>query len=208
MRLPAMDETARTDAVDLVFSLRGEAIFPDYADALSRAVSATLGWIAGEQGAGIHPIRGAAESGDRLMLSRRAQLVLRLPAARIDDARILSGSRLVLGGDVEVGEGVVRPLAPYHVLYSPFVTTGHDNEQDFLAAATQLVAAASIECKLIVGKRREAAYQTSYINGHSLMLHGLSPEHSLLVQSIGVGKHRLLGCGVFVPHKSIAPVGA
>lgn len=203
-----MDEAARTDVVDLAFTLRGEAIFPDYADSLARAVSSALGWIEGEQRAGIHPIRGATESGDRLMLSRRAQLVLRLPAARIDEARTLSGSRLELGGDVEVGESVVRPLSPYHVLYSPFVTTGHEDEQDFLAAATQLVAAASIECKLIVGKRRAAAYKTSYINGHSLMLHGLSPEHSLLVQSIGVGEHRLLGCGVFVPHKSIAAVGA
>lgn len=203
-----MDEAARVDVVDLVFSLRGEAIVPDYADVLFRAVSGALGWIASEPRAGIHPIRGATESGDRLMLSRRARLVLRLPSARIDEARILSGSRFELGGDVEVGEGVVRPLAHYHVLYSPFVTTGHDNEQDFVAEATRLVAAASIECKLIVGKRREAAYQTSYVNGHSLMLHGLSPEHSLLVQSVGVGKHRLLGCGVFVPHKSIAPVGA
>lgn len=203
-----MDEAPRTDVVDLVFSLRGEAIVPDYAEALARAVSGVLTWIAEEQRAGIHPLRGTTESGDRLMLSRRAQLVLRLPDARIDEARMLSGSRLELGGKVEVGEGVVRPLAPYHVLYSPFVSTGDDNERDLLAAATQLVAAASIECKLIVGKRREAAYQTSYINGHSLMLHGLSPEHSLLVQSIGVGKHRLLGCGVFVPHKSIAPVAA
>jgi CRISPR-associated protein Cas6 len=208
MRPPVMDEAPRTDVVDLVFSLRGEAIVPDYADALARAVSSVLGWIVEEQRVGIHPVRGVTESGDRLMLSRRAQLVLRLPAARIDEARILSGSRLELGGEIEVGESVTRLLSPYHVLYSPFVTTGHDNEQEFLTAATQLVAAASIECKLIVGKRREAAYHTSYINGHSLMLHGLSPEHSLLVQSIGVGKHRLLGCGVFVPHKSIAPVAA
>ncbi|PIV74684.1 MAG: hypothetical protein COW56_04530, partial [Rhodocyclales bacterium CG17_big_fil_post_rev_8_21_14_2_50_68_7] len=42
--------------------------------------------------------------------------------------------------------------------------------------------------------------------GFGLMLHGLSPEDSLRMQSSGLGTNRTLGCGIFIPHKSIAPV--
>jgi CRISPR-associated protein Cas6 len=202
-----MDEAPVSDVADVVFALRGQAIALDYAYALSETVARVLDWISSEPHAGIHPIRGATVSGDVLVLSKRAQLVLRLPQSRIEAARALQGVRMDLGGAVEVGDGSIRALAPYPVLYSHFVTTGHDSEQEFLAEATRLITAASIECKLIVGKRRVAACGAACISGYSLMLHGLSPAHSLQAQSSGVGRHHLLGCGVFVPHKSIAPVG-
>jgi hypothetical protein len=40
------------------------------------------------------------------------------------------------------------------------------------------------------------------------MLSGLNAAQSLRVLRQGVGPHRLLGCGLFVPHKSAAAVGA
>jgi len=42
----------------------------------------------------------------------------------------------------------------------------------------------------------------------SLMLHALPEEQSLRLQRCGLGPHRLLGCGIFVPHKSAAAVGS
>ncbi|MCK7502180.1 MAG: hypothetical protein MZW92_78915 [Comamonadaceae bacterium] len=62
-------------------------------------------------------------------------------------------------------------------------------------------------CKLIVGKRRGASADAARISGFSLMLHGLSAGHSLQVQGVGLGCNRMLGCGIFVPHKTIAAVG-
>ncbi|MEK7361238.1 MAG: type I-MYXAN CRISPR-associated protein Cas6/Cmx6, partial [Pseudomonadota bacterium] len=35
-----------------------------------------------------------------------------------------------------------------------------------------------------------------------------SPEHSLRMQATGLGAERKLGCGLFIPHKSAAAVGA
>ena len=40
------------------------------------------------------------------------------------------------------------------------------------------------------------------------MLHDLKLEQSALLQQVGLGEHRKLGCGIFVPHKSIAAVAA
>jgi len=39
-----------------------------------------------------------------------------------------------------------------------------------------------------------------------LMLHDVPPHKSLQIQDEGMGRNRLLGCGIFIPHKSIAPV--
>jgi CRISPR-associated protein Cas6 len=203
-----MDEAVHSDVVDVAFSVRGEAVDPDYAYALLQAVSRVLAWIAHEPRAGIHPLKGATASGERLVLARRAQLVLRLPRERVAEASALRGSRFDLGGQVEVGEAAVRELTPYPVLYSHFVSMGIDAEEDFVLEAARLVTAARIECKLIVGKRRQARSGEGRVSGYSLMLHGLSAAHSLQAQGAGLGGNRMLGCGIFVPHKSIAPVGA
>jgi hypothetical protein len=40
------------------------------------------------------------------------------------------------------------------------------------------------------------------------MLHALPAEQSLRLQKRGLRPHRLMGCGIFVPHKSAAAVGA
>jgi CRISPR-associated protein Cas6 len=202
-----MTESAGSDVVDVVFALRGESIAPDHAFALRDAVLRVLTWMGELSDAGIHPIKGVTPSGERLVVSRRALLMLRLPRARAEAASALSGVTLDLGGTIEVGAATVRELAPYPVLYSHFADMGCDPEDEFVAEAARLVAAAGIEGKLIVGKRHAARSGATCVSGYSLMLHGLSAAHSLQLQESGLGSNRMLGCGIFVPHKSIAAVG-
>jgi hypothetical protein len=38
------------------------------------------------------------------------------------------------------------------------------------------------------------------------MLHGLPIEYAIRVQQVGIGNERKLGCGIFIPHKSINAV--
>jgi CRISPR/Cas system CSM-associated protein Csm4 (group 5 of RAMP superfamily) len=38
------------------------------------------------------------------------------------------------------------------------------------------------------------------------MLADLKPEESLRLQQQGLGPHRLMGCGIFIPHKGIDAV--
>lgn len=202
-----MSEFEASAFVDVAFALRGEAIDPDHAFALRDAVLGVLGWLQSATGAGIHPLKGITPSGDRLVLARRAQLTLRLPRDRAAAASDLSGTTLDLGGAVEVGGVTVRELAPYPVLYSSFVDMGCGPEGEFVAAATRWVAEAGVDAKLIVGRHHAARSAGTCVSGYSLMLHGLTPEHSLRMQEMGLGANRMLGCGIFVPHKSIAAVG-
>jgi len=60
-----------------------------------------------------------------------------------------------------------------------------------------------IDSRFICGRRQSVRTPDGLVSGFSLMLHGLPVEHSLLVQQLGLGKHRKMGCGIFIPHKSI-----
>ncbi|MDH3609566.1 MAG: hypothetical protein OEQ24_10045 [Gammaproteobacteria bacterium] len=41
----------------------------------------------------------------------------------------------------------------------------------------------------------------------SLMIDGLKIEESIYLQQRGLGEGRLVGCGLFMPHKGIEAVG-
>jgi CRISPR-associated protein Cas6 len=76
-----------------------------------------------------------------------------------------------------------------------------------MAETAAALRALETPCKLVCGKRQSFAAGRREIVGFSLMLHDLKPEHSLRVQQLGLGDDRMLGCGIFVPHRSAAAVG-
>lgn len=193
---------------DLSFPVRGEAIARDYARSLDRALCLALDWLEAEEEAGVHPIKGLAETAGRMLVSRRTRIVLRLPAHRLEAAARLAGARFDLGGPVELGEPVVRELVPYPVVYARLVSVGCEDELMFQAEVCRQVTQAGVKCEMIVGRRRELGSGEIRCMGFGLMLHGLSPEHSISIQAHGLGANRRLGCGIFVPHKTIAAVSA
>jgi CRISPR-associated protein Cas6 len=194
-------------SVDLAFGLRGESIRADYRWALYEALRGVFEWLEDEPLAGIHPLKGLFGMGERAGLSRRTKLVLRLPRGRIEQAGTLAGRRLPLDGELQVGDPMVRELPGYPVLYAGLVCLGTSDELAFHARLSAAVKRAEVKCEPIVGKSREIGAGETRCGGFSVMLHGLAPEDSLRIQASGLGEHRKLGCGIFVPHKSIAPVG-
>lgn len=194
--------------VDLVFPARGEFILREYAALLMEQLCARLDCLREEPAAGIHPIRGVSESGDRLVLGGRAQVVVRLPERLVPQAERLHGSELDLGGPIVLGRGTVRGLASHPVLYSPCVATGDALEGALLESVERELAKLRVNARVVIGRRREVrGGRGVMLIGYSVLLHGLSAEDSLLMQNRGLGQERKLGCGLFVPHKSIASVG-
>jgi len=194
------------DVVDLVFALRGRAIALDYADRLWEGLRERLQWLDQLELVGVHPLAGVSPGDSELYLTRRARLALRLPAGCGDAAGALTGSRLDLGGEVEVGALTQRSLTPAKALYSSFVTMGESDEQGFMVACREALAVAGIVGHLVCGKARQAVGAQREWRGFSLMLHGLSKVDSLRLQRDGLGDERQRGCGIFVPHKAIAAV--
>ena len=195
------------EIVDVVFALKGQAVAEDYADLLRRALGRALPWLEDDGAAAVHPLAGTSPGQGERYLSKHARLLLRLSADRVEAARALCGRRLDLGGEVEVGGATVRPLAPAQVLHSAFVQVGTDDEVSFLGECRRLLDELGVEGRMVSGKARSMRGSRGTLQGFSLMLHGLDEKDSMRLQRAGLGADRKLGCGVFVPHKSVAAVG-
>ena len=194
--------------IDVSFEVRCERLPRDYGYALFRALADRLDWLEEEVSAGVHPLHGTTAANGELLLGPRARLMLRLAAERADQALALAGARLALGSGLEIGAGRMRELMPYATVYSHFVSTGSADEAEFLGQAAAQLREAGLPAQMISGKAHAARTPEGEVHGFSLLLHGLTPAQSLAVQESGLGLGRKLGCGIFVPHKSVVAVGA
>jgi CRISPR-associated protein Cas6 len=197
-----------SDFRDVHFDLLGKEIPADHAWPLQRALATLLPWLDDTPGAGIHPVHGAPSGrNENLMINRRVKLILRLPQARLADAARLCGMTIDLGtGPIGIGDMKEKPLTPYATLYAHFADLGSADEAEFLAAARGELEGLAIPAGLICGKQRKISTPTGITEGYSLMLHDLKLEHSLVIQERGLGRNRLYGAGIFIPHKSIKEV--
>ena len=195
--------------VDVVFALEEGTLADDHACALSLAVRRALPWFDDEAEAGILPLSGLARGDGVRFVGRRSRLALRLPLGRSASADVLAGARLDLNGvALKLGASSIRPLVPARgVVYSHFVSVDANDELEFLACCRAALARRGLQPQLITGKARELRGEHGPVRGFSLMLHGLAAAESVAVQEAGLGGHRALGCGLFIPHKSVAAVG-
>lgn len=195
--------------VDLAFELGGGSVAGDHAAALWRALERALPWLGEDGETAVHPIRAARLTGGRLALNRRSRLMLRLPQGRVTAALALSGTRLDLDGEaIEPGRALARTLIAHPTLYAQRVVTGDEDEIAFMASAERELAALAVRGDFICGRRSAVRGPAGELVGFSVMLTGLRQEDSLRVQTAGLGRHRTLGCGVFVPHRATAAVGS
>ena len=193
--------------LDLAFALTGNRVDRGYAVGLYEALVAAAPWLEDEPLAGVHPIKGLTPSAGTLLIGGRTRLVLRVPDSRVAACEVLQGQALALPAPLHVGNASPRELLAHPVLHARLVVTGADDEGEFLVDIGRAITGLDLDCETIVGRRGELRIGSQVWPGFSLMLYGLSPEESLRVQAHGIGLHRKLGCGLFVPHKSVAAVG-
>jgi CRISPR-associated protein Cas6 len=204
----AIKEFQHTATVrDAVFDLSGQELPEDHGQALLEALLAHLPWLKDTPDAGIHSIHGASSGHGTLVINRRAKLVLRLPLARLVEAQALVGKDMNLGcGPIRIGAMKEKALTPFQYLYSHFVDLGTTDEVEFLGTVRARLDEMGIQGGLIPGKQRKMHTPDGDIGGYSLMLHDVSLAHSITIQEQGIGRNRLRGCGIFIPHKSIKEV--
>lgn len=212
---PDEEHAVPDSVVDAVFNVCGRALPVDHAYALSRAVERALPWFADEECAGLHVIHGAGsgngwlrpgEPQALLQLPRRTKLALRIPRARLADAGALVGQTLDIDGhSLRVEKVALRPLSRITTLFSRFVAIAPgDDEAGFLKnSADELEAIGIRPRKMLCGLTTPIATPARTLQACSLMLAELTVAESVLLQQRGLGPHRKLGCGLFLPHKDI-----
>lgn len=209
--------------LEVAFRVDCPTIAEDHAAALYGVLRIALPWLAGEPGTGIHSLHGGAsgngwqrperaEGGDGILhLSKRTRLTLRVPAQRIAETVALAGQRLEVGDyPLRIGVPASRALQPNATQFARrVVCEAGEDEAAFIARMVGLLADRNVAVrKLLCGRPGKVMAPDGRTLGvRSVMLAELSPTDAIAVQSFSPGGFGHLGCGLFLPHKSIAPVG-
>jgi CRISPR-associated protein Cas6 len=193
----------------MAFTVSGRWLPRDHSAALWHALAVALPWLDDEAELAISPVRAATVSGGGLVLNRRSRFLLRLPEARIRDALALCGRTLEIGTEpLRVGKAMTRALIPHGTIYAHRVAARDADESAFARQVTAELQVLGIRGDFIIGKRSSLRGPSGEVTGFSVMLTGLRSDESIRLQVAGLGPHRKLGFGVFVPHRSTAPVGS
>ncbi len=214
---PGRDFPIPDDVVDLSFQIDCRELPVDHAFDLACALRESAPWIAEDDRIGIHTVHLAGSqngwerpdpgSGQLLMLSRRTKLSIRVPRERIDALQeALYGIELDIGGcPMIIGKGKIRPLSSEPTIFSRQVVSEDDDEDRFLEWAADELSAMGIRIrKALCGKTRSLNTPEGAIRTRSLMLADLPVQESVRLQQQGLGALRMLGCGIFIPHKDIS----
>ena len=207
------------EVVDLVFGVHCQCLPVDHSYALSQAVQQELPWLAQEPVAGVHSIHVAASSNGwmrpddpqaLLHLSRRTRLVIRVPKHRIEETQALQGKTLdVAGHRLQVQQPSLRALSTLTTVFARHLASDDNlaSEEAVLHwVARELQKNAIVAKKMLCGAAHDIATPQGPLRVRSLMIADLEAEESLRLQKFGIGPHRHLGCGLFIPHKGINDV--
>ena len=207
--------------IDVDFVITCKCLPMEHAYPLYEALRKALSWLDEDEIAGIHPIYGA-ESGngwlrpddsntELMYLSRRQKMTLRMPKERLADVEELVGKTLEIAGhSLIVGNMTTRLLSDLPTVFSRriIVENGMD-ENEFLESMAEQIKSMEIGIrKMLAGRERQISTPDGILTTRSLMLADLEKEESIRLQETGLGLHRKLGCGLFLPQKGIKPVNA
>ncbi len=208
------------DVVDVLFSLKCRALPVDHAFALGQALVREAPWLETAPDAGVHSIHVAGSQNgwerpthgadQQLLLSRRTKLCIRVPRERVADLKsaLEETSIDVAGAQLQIGEGRPKALVKEPTLFARYVAGPAALDEDaFLHWAAEELRAMDIRIrKALCGKATQLTTPTGALDTRSLLLADLKPEESLRLQHRGLGPHRAMGCGIFIPHKGIDAV--
>ena len=213
-----MNETTATELiespsrVDVAFPLGGERVPDEHGYGLFGAMCRVLSELHGAPWLSVHPIRGAPLGDGMLGLAQpNRALRLRVHPAQLSRVLSLAGATLsVEGYRVTVGAAEVFALRPAATLAARMVVIRDDVERaEFEQCLHERLAAMGVrataeipgESTLGAGPhadgRRVLRIRGQVIVGYPVILRGLSDEHSLRVQTLGIGGRQRFGCGVF-----------
>jgi CRISPR-associated protein Cas6 len=207
---------------DAVFSIDCRQLPVDHAFALSQALCQAQPWLASTPGIAVLSVhvagsqngweRPSHDTESRIHLSRRTRLVIRAPRESLERVlHTLPGTRVEIDGcPLVIGDGRKRALSKETTLFSRFVAQDGDlEESEFLAGAARALGEMGIRLrKAMCGKSIALATPEGPVHTRSLMLADLDHESAFKLQEVGLGPRRLMGCGIFIPHKGIEAVKA
>ena len=210
--VPEEETNITSSMTDIAYMINCKTLPYDHAFELSNQITKILPWLNDNLQNGMHMLHGphAGHGWERstdeiIFLSKRIRLILRIPKTYIDHAKKLEGVELkILGNTLSVGQSFEKPFLAAKDLFSKFVIADVQiSEEQFLEDIMNELEEYGVNAeKAICGKTNTFTINGKHKSTRSLMIPGLSKKHSLVLQDKGIGKGRIFGCGLFLPHKS------
>jgi len=210
------------DIIDLAFNIQCRELKVDHAYALGEALSQEAPALKEDERCAVHSIHVAGSQngwerpdpnlGQKLMLSRRTKLIIRIPQElREQVQQALDGVTLDIEGDpLTIGKAKTKKLSKLGTIFARHVVLepGEENDENrFMMRVAQELQSRGIHIKkALCGISEEIQTPEGPLLTRSIMLADLSTEDSVRLQQHGIGEHRLMGCGIFIPHKGIDAV--
>lgn len=210
------------DTIDLIFDIDCRELPVDHAYELSVALEALLPQLKEDPRLGVHTVHLAGSQngwerpdpslGQKLILSRRTKLTLRVPSEQSQQVQqALVGAELDIGGyALKIGQAKQKKLSSQGTIFSRYVVLEPGEELDenaFLQRIVAQLADRGIRVKkALCGKTTEVLGPEGPVQTRSIMIADLGSEQSVRLQQEGIGPMRHMGCGIFIPHKGIDAV--
>jgi CRISPR-associated protein Cas6 len=211
-----LDQThSLCSTVEVTFPLHGGPLPAEHNAPLYAALCGLpeLGaWFMETDDIAVTPVMEHAGGNGTPGLTTESRLLLRLPAAELPRVLGLSGRRLEVARQVlEIGHPRVALPQETATLGAELVVFDDGSAQDmgesganqaagaFIAEVCRQLAALEIAAEPVLGPAGRLHLQGRTLGGFALRIRDLAPGDSIHLQEAGLGDHRKLGCGVFVP---------
>ena len=205
-----------SEMVDLSFSVDCKELPYDHAYELSSEIIKLVPEIKNDNRNAIQTLHGPMSGngwvradGENIFLSKRAKLCLRVRKDHADKIRAIEGKKIKLfGNELNIGKSKIKSFLVVRDLFCRFVSCNEDlPEENFLEEVQAELRAYKVNInKALCGQSKRISFGEKSLYTRSLMIADLTKEEAVILQEEGVGKHRLFGCGIFLPHKSIDAV--
>jgi len=210
-------KSGEPEVMDVSFKANADCMPVDHAYALYKAVTQILPWIRTEPYSAIHLIYGPesgngwerpADSSSLLYLPRRSRFAVRVPKSKSEEViEQLDGTKLDVAGYVlRLEKPHIKELSTINTVYARnVVIDSKATEDEFLTSIVNELKPLGIAVKKIMcGKTHVLEYPpVGELHTKSVMLTDLDIQDSLKLQTNGVGEYQFLGCGVFLPYKTV-----
>jgi CRISPR-associated protein Cas6 len=161
------------------------------------------------EGLSIQTITGIPDKQGKIYLTERSQFRMRLPHEQIPLVYGLAGKALTIGKHtIRLGIPQIYLLQPSANLKARIVVIkGYQEPESFSEAVqrqlTDLGINGLVKIPIIQteSSRKTIKIKRFTVVGFGLEIGDLNDEDSLLLQKIGLGGKRRMGCGVFIPTK-------
>lgn len=201
--------------VDVSFKVNCKKIAADHSYDLFEAVLKKLPQIKEIENLAIHSIYGA-ESGagwerpeTEIYLSKRTRFCIRTPKEHSKDFFSLKNEILKVGEyEIQLSKPTIKELIVTDTLFCrSVVVENSNNEEEFLKNVHSSLKSMGVNVKkMLCGKEHLIKIPKKTLVGKTLLITDLEKDDSIKIQQLGIGIGKLYGCGIFLPHKSIAPV--